>query len=230
MPCNRSRVELDGLLEKGVDKPTLYPSYFFKNKDGTKMHPAREDLDDDIDRCKKCGCTIDEHGEAAAARTGAHVNQDTVQGIALLLLVQSLDQGPASCVEVIFDTGCNCALLLKSDDFDRVVAGAQLKTSQCSERLGGLAVTQKAFAHVQLRDIAASAECSIFKSDDAAVSLFGLPLMELMHIRCNPDKSVSKCSEVFMGYRCYTKDNDIGHFKTSPVTGVPFPGAAAGAA
>jgi hypothetical protein len=63
-----------------VDKKELkYKRYSFKNGTGTAEHPKREELDDDIDRCKKCGCTIDEHhldpqwdGGKEARRRGSH--------------------------------------------------------------------------------------------------------------------------------------------------------------
>jgi len=71
--CGRTRGALDGLLtgaQYGENAPA-YNAYFFKNKDGTKMHPTRDDLDDDIDRCKKCGCTIYEHQPKRSAAADA---------------------------------------------------------------------------------------------------------------------------------------------------------------
>jgi len=62
--CGYTQAALHGLLKEaqyGENAPA-YNAYFFKNKDGTKKHPTHDDLDDDIDRCKECGCTIGEHG------------------------------------------------------------------------------------------------------------------------------------------------------------------------
>jgi len=59
--CGYTQATLVG-VKTDIKKGELdYEDYFFKNKDGTKQHPALDDLDDDIDRCKKCGCTIGEH-------------------------------------------------------------------------------------------------------------------------------------------------------------------------
>jgi len=75
--CGYTQATLVGLL-KEIDKGEMkYGRYFFKNKDGTKMHPTRDDIDDDIDRCKACGCTIDQHSDAAVmGKAGALMMTD----------------------------------------------------------------------------------------------------------------------------------------------------------
>ena len=68
-PCGRTRMELDVFLkEAGYDATSpAYKAYFFKNRESTgkgcRYH--RRNLDEDVDRCKECGCTIAEHHPAA---------------------------------------------------------------------------------------------------------------------------------------------------------------------
>ena len=67
--CGRTQDELDGLLKEVDSGSVKYERYFFKNKDatgkGVRFH--RTNLDEDIDRCLRCGMTVSEHNPAAAA-------------------------------------------------------------------------------------------------------------------------------------------------------------------
>jgi hypothetical protein len=67
MACGFTRDELIGLMEK-IDKGDMkYERFFFKNKEaGEWEHEVRTDIRSYIDRCKKCGRTIDEHPQARA--------------------------------------------------------------------------------------------------------------------------------------------------------------------
>ena len=66
-PCARTRAELDSLIKEHFQKP-LWDMLFFTNGVGSKLFPPRDDLDPNIPRCLKCGCTIDEHSEEPAAK------------------------------------------------------------------------------------------------------------------------------------------------------------------
>ena len=223
--CGWAQQTLVGLLkDSNYDSASAsFSAFFFTNSQAPRPFTVRGDVPDDAIRCKKCGHTIDEHSASdIAMRTGAHVSGDRIQGVLLALKVQQLNPNDAvlSTVNVIFDTGCAVSLLLSEEEFGRVVGGAALEVLACSEAIGGRVVKRKAFAHVSLPEIDASADCVIHCGPRGAVCLFGLPLMELMHIRCNPDKSVSKCKEIFMGYRCHLESTASVLLRTtSPITG-----------
>ena len=139
---------------------------------------------------------------AVAQRPGENVDDDFRQDIELTVNVHSFDDGAAPCrATVKFDARCGVAILLCEKDFDSIAATAKLPVRSCDKLVGGFKVTQRAFAYVALPDIGASADCAIYRGGPGGVSVFGRPLMELMHIRCNPDKSVSKCTQQVMGYR-----------------------------
>ena len=224
--CGWAQQTLVGLLkDSNYDSASAsFSAYFFTKADD--FIPGT-DTPSNLPRCKKCGHTIDEHSASdIAMRTGAHVSGDRIQGVLLALKVQQLNPNDAvlSTVNVIFDTGCAVSLLLSEEEFGRVVGGAALEVLACSEAIGGRVMKQKAFAHVSLPEIDASADCVIHCGPRGAVCLFGLPLMELMHIRCNPDKSVSKCKEIFMGYRCHLESTASVLLRTtSPITGETAP-------
>ena len=65
--CGRTKQELMGLMEKVYQQKVGYDMYFFKNRDatgkGVRFH--RTNLDEEIDRCLRCGLCIDEHNPAA---------------------------------------------------------------------------------------------------------------------------------------------------------------------
>ena len=211
----------DGMLDA-----TSIPLKFKPHADGSRIlnNFVEIPVHDDAIRCKECARTIAEHSASdIAMRTGAHVSGDRIQGVLLALKVQQLNPNDAvlSTVNVIFDTGCAVSLLLSEEEFGRVVGGAALEVLACSEAIGGRVVKRKAFAHVSLPEIDASADCVIHCGPRGAVCLFGLPLM---HIRCNPDKSVSKCKEIFMGYRCHLESTASVLLRTtSPITGETAP-------
>ena len=63
--CGRNRRELEDLLKEASltsTVPALFTNYFFTNNKNPTKHPKRDDLaSDDMPRCIKCGCTIDEY-------------------------------------------------------------------------------------------------------------------------------------------------------------------------
>ena len=63
-PCGRTQEILDALHKEHFGQP-LWGTYFFRNDQPTKKHPTRDDLDDVVPRCIKCGCTTDEHNATA---------------------------------------------------------------------------------------------------------------------------------------------------------------------
>ena len=62
-PCGFAKQELIGLLERAEFDPAkpAFKAYFFTNVPGTKKHPTREELDDNVVRCLHCGNAIAEH-------------------------------------------------------------------------------------------------------------------------------------------------------------------------
>ena len=68
--CGFTQGKLDQFLEKAsydIHSPA-FKVYFFTNMPGTKKHQTRDDLDDEVVRCLKCGCTIDERPLATKKR------------------------------------------------------------------------------------------------------------------------------------------------------------------
>ena len=81
-PCSFTKQDLMGLLkEAGYDATSpAYKAYFFKNGESTgkgcRYH--RTNLDEDVDRCKECGCTIAEHHPAAVETAEAPSLEDLI--------------------------------------------------------------------------------------------------------------------------------------------------------
>ena len=59
--CGFTQVTLAQFLEKADKGELKFERYFFTNVPGTKKHPPREDIDDEVVRCRECGHTIGEH-------------------------------------------------------------------------------------------------------------------------------------------------------------------------
>ena len=72
--CGRNRRELDDLRARIKKGDLDNADYFFTNNKNPTKHPKRNELEsDDMPRCKKCGCTFDEHLSAmASAAVNAH--------------------------------------------------------------------------------------------------------------------------------------------------------------
>jgi len=143
------------------------------------------------------------------------VNDDDCQGMELTVNVHSFDDADASCeTKVTYDARCCVAMVLSEEDFDLAAATLKLSVRSCDELVGGFKATQRVFANVALPHIEASADFAIYRGGPGGISLFGRPLMELMGIRCNPDKTVSKCKT----------SKELALRAKSPATGEQPPG------
>jgi hypothetical protein len=75
-PCAFTQEKLID-IKKSIKKDELdFSDYFFKNGTPTAKHPNRNELDDDIDRCKECGCTISEHHSGTGFVRQAELSRD----------------------------------------------------------------------------------------------------------------------------------------------------------
>ena len=74
-PCGFTKRELIDLLKEADKNAIRFDRYFFNNVtgsaircDGTQKYPRRDDVDDDMVRCKECGSTIGEHNNPALSQ------------------------------------------------------------------------------------------------------------------------------------------------------------------